>query len=74
MKNDKAHLLTKYEFRASQEPWSDSFDFFRYCARIVSLDCKNGHLWITWVDDGYQVGDLCRYNYFHILAKDLVGE
>ena len=74
VKDNKVHLLTKCEFRASEEPWSDSFGDFRYCTRIVSLDCKNGHVWITWVDDGCCSVTLCRYNYFHILAKDLVGE
>ena len=74
VKDGKVHLLTKCEFRASEEPWSDSFGDFRYCTRIVSLDCKNGHVWITWVDDCCWFGDACQYNYFHILAKDLVGE
>lgn len=74
VKNDKVRLLTKYEFRASEELWSESFDNFRYCTRIVSLDCKKGHVWITWVDDGCLYGNACSYNYFHILAKDLVGE
>lgn len=74
VENNKARLLTKCEFRASEEPWRESFGDFRYCSRIVSLDCKNGHVWITWVDDGCRSGDLCQYNCFHILAKDLVGE
>ena len=63
------------EFRAGSEQWSDSFGDFTVCSRIVSMDCKNGNLWITWLDDGLRFnGELCRFNYFYIKAKDLIGE
>lgn len=67
--NDRIVLGSKREFRASSEQWSNSFEGFTSCSRIVSMDCKNGHLWITWMN-----GDNTKYHAFHILVKDLVGE
>ena len=64
-----AVLGTKCEFRETADQWSNSFSNFTSCARIISMDCKNGHLWITWMN-----ADNDRYYHFHILAKDLVGE
>ena len=65
----KVRLGPKCEFRETSSQWSSSFSNFTSCARIVSLDCKNGHIWITWMD-----ANDSGYYYFHILAKDLVGE
>ena len=64
-----AVLGTKCEFRETADQWSNSFSNFTSCARIISMDCQNGHLWITWMN-----ADNSSYYYFHILAKDLVGE
>lgn len=62
-------LGPKCEFRETASQWSNSFRNFTSCARIISMDCKNGHLWITWLNSDNSV-----YYYFHIQAKDLVGE
>ena len=67
--NNRILLGPKFEFRASASQWSDSFGNFTSCSRIVSMDCKNGHLWITWMN-----ADNTKYYAFHILVKDLVGE
>ena len=64
-----AVLGPKCEFRETAAQWSSSFGNFTSCARIISMDCKNGHLWITWMNE-----DNSTYYYFHILAKDLVCE
>lgn len=66
---NKIMLGPKIEFRDSEEQWSNSFGDFTSCSRIISMDCRAGHLWITWMNE-----DNTRYYYFHILAKDLVGE
>ena len=66
---DRIVLGPKCEFRASDSQWSDSFGNFTSCSRIFSMDCKNGHLWITWMN-----ADNTKYYAFHILVKDLVGE
>ncbi len=68
-KDYKVQLGTKYEFRANSSQWSESFSNLNSCSRIISMDCRNGHLWITWVN-----ADDSEYYYFHICAKDLVGE
>ena len=67
--NYKVTLGPKCEFRETASQWSNSFGNFTSCARIISMDCKNGHLWITWMN-----ADDTEYYYFHIKAKDLVGE
>ena len=67
--NYKVQLGPKFEFRETASPWSNSFSNFTSCARIISMDCRNGHLWITWMS-----ADDSSYYYFHIRAKDLVGE
>ena len=64
--NKYVRLRPKYEFRDKDD---NTFGNFTDCSRIVSMDLKNGHLWITFMN-----GDSTRYYYFHILAKDLVGE
>lgn len=60
------HLLTKHEFRDKD---NNSFGNFTSCSRIISMDLKNSHLWITFMNSVSN-----EYYYFHILAKDLVGE
>ena len=35
----------------------------------ISMDCKNGHLWITWMNSDNQF-----YYSFHIKAEDLIGD
>ena len=67
--NNRIMLGTQYEFRSSPNQWSDSFGSFTSCSRIISMDCKNGHLWVTWMN-----ADNTEYYAFHILVKDLVGE
>ncbi len=67
--NNRITLGPKFEFRASASQWSSSFGNFTSCSRIISMDCKNGHLWITWMN-----ADNTKYYAFHILVKDLVGE
>ena len=64
-----AVLGPKCEFRETASQWSSSFGNFTSCARIISMDCQNGHLWITWLNANNN-----SYYYFHIQAKDLVGE
>lgn len=59
-------LLTKTEFRDKN---GDRFGWFPNCSRIISMDCKNGHLWITWM----RSGDVYYY-VFHIKAEDLIGD
>ena len=69
--NNKVHLMTKCEFKSpdTSENWGDSFGEFTSCARIISMDCKKGHLWITWLN-----ATDSSYKCFHMQAKDLVGE
>lgn len=62
----KVRLLTKTEFK---DVTGNSFGNFTSCSRIISMDCKNGHLWITFMN-----ADSKSYYYFHIKASDLVGE
>lgn len=59
--DDHVRLLPKSEFRP--------FGNFTSCSRIISMDLKNGHLWITFMNS-----DSTAYYAFHISAKDLVGE
>ena len=70
--NNKVQLLTKTEFKSpptTTYPMGESFGDFTSCSRIISMDCKNGQLWITWMN-----ADNTTYYCFHIAAKDLVGE
>lgn len=64
--NYKVRLLTKTEFK---DATGNSFGNFTSCSRIISMDCKNGHLWITFMN-----ADSTSYYYFYIKASDLVGE
>ncbi len=69
--SDIKHVMlgTKIEFRENKNQWSNSFSNFTDCSRIISMDCRNGHLWITWMN-----ADNSKYYYFHIQAKDLIIE
>ena len=77
-------LLSQTEFKASgNDGWGDSFGSFTDCSRIISMDLKNNHLWITFMKDsafdanGATLNDrksVAHYNYFHILASDLIQE
>ncbi len=60
----RLRLLTKTEFKDQN---GDSF--ITGCSRIISLDCKNGHVWLTYMNE-----DNTSYQYFYIKAADLVGE
>ncbi len=60
----RLRLLTKTEFKDA----SDN-SFITDCSRIISLDCKNGHVWLTYMDSNNTA-----YKYFYIKASDLVGE
>lgn len=59
-------LYTKREFRDKS---GNTFGDFNDCSRIISMDLKNNHLWITFMN-----GNSTAYRYFHIKASDLVGE
>lgn len=76
----RVRLLSQTEFRDAS---GNSFGNFTHCSRIISMDLKNGHLWITFVKDtGWdateQEKDVKKkagcYYYFHILASDLIQE
>lgn len=60
------NLLSKTEFRDKD---GNSFGSFTSCSRIITMDLKNNHLWITFMN-----ADHGEYRYFHIKASDLVGE
>lgn len=67
----RVRLLSQTTFKHDgSNGWGASFGAFRNCSRIISMDLKNGHLWITFVGDG----DLGCYYYFHILINDLIQE
>ena len=38
-------------------------------ARIISMDIRKNHLWITWMNS-----DNTKYYYFHILMNNLIQE
>lgn len=74
-------LLSQTEFKDASS--GNSFGNFTHCSRIISMDLKNNHLWITFVKDtGWdatgQSKDVRKgsgaYYYFHILASDLIQE
>ena len=62
----RVNLFTKTEFRDSS---GNSFGDFKDCSRIISMDCRNDHLWITFMS-----GNSYYYKYFHIKASDLIQE
>ena len=62
--NVQLRLLTKTEFKDA-----GGNSFITDCSRIISLDCKNGHVWLTYMNS-----DNTAYKYFYIKASDLVGE
>lgn len=65
------HLNTKVILKSpnSGDEWGDSFSWLTDCSRIISLDVKNDHLWMTWMS-----GNNSTYYYFHIKASDLIQE
>ena len=81
-------LLSQTEFKDGDPkngdgPTYDSFGDFTRCSRIISMDLKNNHLWITFVKDtGWDATEQSQevrqkagcYYYFHILASDLIQE
>ncbi|MGX8716828.1 MAG: hypothetical protein ACSW8C_02440 [bacterium] len=78
--NYRVRLLSQTEFRDAS---GNSFGNFTHCSRIISMDLKNGHLWITFVKDtgwdatGQSIDVKQKagcYYYFHILASDLIQE
>lgn len=83
-KDNAVRLLTKMEFKSSTEDdWGDSFGDLVHCSRIISMDLKNDHLWITFikdtdtevaVDNDSEKKAAGCYRYFHILVKDLIQE
>ena len=82
--NYNVRLLTQTEFKAAgNSGWGDSFGAFTDCTRIISMDLKNGHLWITFSKEtgidatGQSLENrqaAYHYNYFHILVTDLIKE
>ena len=83
-KYNAVRLLTKMEFKSSAtDDWGDSFGDLVHCSRIISMDLKNGHLWITFikdtgteaaVDSDTEKKAAGCYRYFHILVEDLIQE
>ena len=76
----QVRLLSQTEFRDAS---GNSFGNFTHCSRIISMDLRGNHLWITFVKDtGWdatgQSTDVKQkagcYYYFHILASDLIQE
>ncbi|MDR2396743.1 MAG: hypothetical protein LBD69_02740, partial [Puniceicoccales bacterium] len=61
--NKHVHLLTKREFVDSS---GNSFSHLTECTRIISMDAKNGHLWITFVKG------ISNYYYFHAFVDDII--
>ena len=62
--DSQLRLLTKIEFKDKEDN-----SFITDCDRIISLDCKNGHIWLT-----YMANNNTEYKYFYIKASDLVKE
>lgn len=45
------------------------------CNRIFHMDCRNGHLWITWIGGKSQTdNDDSTYYYYHIKTDELIQE
>ena len=82
--NHELRVLTQTVFKeGGNGGWGDSFGAFTDCTRIISMDLKEGHLWITFMkDSGIDVTGqpvevkqaAAHYNYFHILVEDLIQE
>ena len=71
--NHEVRLATKFEFKqAGNSGWGDSF--IPNCTRIISMDLKNGHLWITYVNDIHAEFIYSDFYYFHIPVADLIRE
>ena len=68
--NKTIRLLPKVEFKKpGDSAWGESFGAFNDCSRIISMDLKNGHLWITFVGNNES-----EYCYFHIRVSDMIQE
>ena len=67
--NVQLRLLSKTEFKDA-----DGNSFITDCSRIISLDCKNGHVWLTYMAKNDSGVENACYKYFYIKASDLVGE
>ena len=65
------HLNTKVILKSpdSGDNWGDSFSSLTDCSRIISLDVKNGYVWMSWMN-----ADNSKYYYFYIKASDLIPE
>jgi hypothetical protein len=61
--NKYVHLLTKREFVDSS---GNSFGNLTECTRIISMDAKNGHLWITFVKG------TSTWCHFHAFVDDII--
>lgn len=76
--NHALRLTTKTEFKGiSTDGWGDSFGNLTDCTRIISMDLKNGHLWITFTKEtGKDATDAsaAHYSYFHMLVSDLIQD
>lgn len=80
--SNRLRLLSKTEFKEAEDggAWGDSFgDFASGCTRIVSMDLRNGNLWITFLKETNvyttdHATEDAQYFYFHILAEDLIQE
>ena len=46
---------------------------FDKCTRIVSMDIKNGHLWLTWMNDTAPNAEP-KFYVFHALVKNILSE
>ena len=59
------HLQTKVEF---SDGWFEStYNQFNDCSRIISMDCKNNQLWISWMS-----GDNKKYLCWHCDIRNLI--
>jgi hypothetical protein len=58
------HLLTKVDFKDAN---SNSFGNLTDCSRILFMDVKGNHLWITWMS-----ADNTKIYHFHINPQDLI--
>ena len=65
------HLGTKVVLKSPDdgEEWGDSFSYLTDCRRIISLDIKDGEVWLTWMSANETL-----YYFFHIKASDLISE
>jgi hypothetical protein len=58
------HLLTKVDFKDAS---GNSFGNLTDCSRILFMDVKGNHLWITWMS-----ADNTKIYHFHINPQDLI--